>query len=50
MDEEDLEKRLRWEELELNLDKYLKLLSEEERQLLDLKYRKNYLVKGLAGI
>ena len=47
MDEEDLEKRLRWEELELNLDKYLKLLSEEERQLLDLKYRKNYSVKEL---
>ena len=47
MDEEDFEERLRWEALESNLDKYLKLLSEEERQLLVLKYRKNYSVKEL---
>ncbi len=47
MDEEDFEERLRWEALESNLDKYLKLLSEEERQLLVLKYRQNYSVKEL---
>ena len=47
LDKEDFEERLRWEALELNLDKYLKLLSEEERQLLILKYRKNYSVKDL---
>ncbi len=47
MDEEDYEERLKWEALESNLDEYLKLLPEEERQLLVLKYRMNYSVKDL---
>lgn len=47
MDKEDYEKRVKWEELESNLDEYLKLLNEEERQMLVLKYRMNYSVKDL---
>jgi RNA polymerase sigma factor (sigma-70 family) len=47
MDEEDHEKRIQWETLERDLDAYLSLLPEEERQLLVLKYRMNYSVKDL---
>ena len=47
MDERDFEARSKWEALELKLDDYLKLLPEEERQLLILKYRMNYSVKDL---
>lgn len=47
MDVQDFEERLRREALESKLDHYLKLLSEEERQLLVLKYRMNYSVKDL---
>lgn len=47
MDEDDYEERLNWETLESNLDEYLQQLSEEERQLLVLKYRMNYSVKDL---
>jgi len=47
MDEEDFMERVRWEALESNLDEFLGLLSEEERQLLVLKYRMNYSVKEL---
>lgn len=47
MDEEDYRERLKWEALESNLDEYLDLLPEEERQLLELKYRKNFSVKDL---
>ena len=47
IDKEDYEERVKWEALESNLDDYLKLLSEEERQLLVLKYRMNYSVKDL---
>lgn len=47
MDEDDYEERVRWEGLESNLDEYLKQLPEEERQLLILKYRKNYSVKEI---
>lgn len=46
-DEEDYEERLKWEEMELKLDEYLLMLSEEERQILVLKYRQNYSVKDL---
>lgn len=47
MDEEDYKKRLKREALESNLDEYLMMLSEEERQILVLKYRQNYSVKDL---
>jgi RNA polymerase sigma-70 factor (ECF subfamily) len=47
MDVQDFEERLRRESLESKLDHYLKLLSEEERQFLVLKYRMNYSVKDL---
>lgn len=47
MDEEDYKERVRWEALESNLDEFLDLLPEEERQLLVLKYRMNYSVKEL---
>lgn len=47
MDEESFKERIKWEALEANLDKYLKLLPEEERQLLILKYRMNYSVKEI---
>lgn len=47
MDEEDYKARLKWEALESNLDEYLMMLSEEERQILVLKYRQNYSVKDL---
>jgi RNA polymerase sigma-70 factor (ECF subfamily) len=47
MDEDDYRERLKWEALESNLDEYLDLLPEEERQLLELKYRKNFSVKDL---
>ena len=47
MDKDDYEERVKWEALESNLDEYLKLLSEEERQMLVLKYRMNYSVKDL---
>lgn len=46
-EDEDFEAREKREKLELNLDKYLKLLSDEERQMLELKYRKKYSVKDL---
>lgn len=47
MDEEDYKARLKWEAMESNLDEYLMMLSEEERQILVLKYRQNYSVKDL---
>ena len=47
MDVQDFEERQRREALESKLDHYLKLLSEEERQFLVLKYRMNYSVKDL---
>jgi RNA polymerase sigma-70 factor (ECF subfamily) len=49
MDEEDYEERIRWEALESKLDEYLMMLSEEERQILVLKYRKKYSVKDLQN-
>ena len=49
MDKEDYEKRIKWEELESNLDEYLQLLTEEEREMLILKYRMNYSVKDLQS-
>jgi RNA polymerase sigma-70 factor, ECF subfamily len=49
MDEEDYEERVKWETLEARMDEYLLLLSEEERQLLVLKYRQNYSVKDLQN-
>lgn len=47
MDEDDYMERVKWEALESNLDEYLMMLSEEERQILVLKYRHNYSVKDL---
>lgn len=47
MDSDDFKERVKWEKLESNLDEYLKLLTEEERQVLILKYRMNYSVKEL---
>jgi len=47
LDEEDYKARKKWEALEANLDVYLNMLSEEERQLLVLKYRENFSVKDL---
>ena len=47
LDEEDYRARKKWEALEANLDVYLNMLSEEERQLLVLKYRENFSVKDL---
>lgn len=47
MDEGDFEARVRREEMEEKIDDYLLLLSEEERQLLILKYKKNYSIKEL---
>jgi len=47
MDDQDFEERQRREAMELKLDDYLMLLPEEERQLMILKYRKNYSVKDL---
>lgn len=49
MDEESFKERVKREELEANLDEYLKLLTEEERQMLILKYRMNYSVKELQN-
>jgi len=47
LEDQDFEERLKMESLELKLDHYLGLLSEEERQLLVLKYRMNYSIKAL---
>jgi RNA polymerase sigma-70 factor (ECF subfamily) len=47
MTEEDYEERVKREALEENIDQYLQLLSEEERQMLVLKYLRNYSVKDL---
>jgi RNA polymerase sigma factor (sigma-70 family) len=47
VDVQEFEERLRREDLESKLDDYLKLLPEEERQLLILKYRMNYSVRDL---
>ena len=47
MDEDEYKKRIKWEALESKLDEYLMMLSEEERQILVLKYRHNYSVKDL---
>jgi len=47
MDVQDFEERLKREALESKLGDYLKLLPEEERQLLVLKYHMNYSVKDL---
>lgn len=49
MDEEEYKKRVKWEALESSLDEYLMMLSEEERQILVLKYRQNYSVKDLQN-
>jgi len=49
MDEEDCIERVKWEALESSLDDYLMMLSEEERQILVLKYRQNYSVKDLQN-
>ncbi len=46
-DEDDLEERIRFESLEIKLDEYLNLLSDQERMILELKYRKNYSVRDL---
>jgi RNA polymerase sigma-70 factor (ECF subfamily) len=50
MDVEDFHDRMKWEKLESNLDEYLELLTEEERQVLVLKYRMNYSVKELQKV
>ena len=47
MGEEDYNERARWEALLSCLDDFLGMLPEEERQLLVLKYRRNYSVKDL---
>ena len=47
MDVEAYHERMKWEKLESDLDEYLELLTEEERQVLVLKYRMNYSVKEL---
>ena len=47
MDEEEYKERLSREALESNLDEYLQMISEEERQFLILKYHMNYSVKDL---
>jgi RNA polymerase sigma-70 factor (ECF subfamily) len=49
MDEDDYMERVKWEALESNIDEYLMKLSEEERQILVLKYRQNYSVKDLQN-
>lgn len=49
MDGEEYKRRVKWEALESNLDEYLMILSEEERQILVLKYRQNYSVKDLQN-
>ena len=49
MDEEDYKERVKWEALESNLDEFLMMLSEEERQILVLKYRQNYSVEDLQN-
>lgn len=49
MDEEAYVERVKWETLESRMDEYLLLLSEEERQILILKYRQNYSVRDLQN-
>ena len=46
-EETEYEERIKREALESNLDEYLNLLTDEERKMLILKYRKNYSVKEL---
>lgn len=46
-DKESFEERVHREVLEAHLDDFMSLLTEEERALLDMKYRKNYSVKDL---
>ena len=47
IDEEELEARNNREEMELKIDRYLLLLAENDRKLLDLKYRLDYSIKDL---
>jgi RNA polymerase sigma-70 factor (ECF subfamily) len=47
MEEAEYQERIKREALESNLDEYLNLLTDEERKMLILKYRKNYSVKEL---
>ena len=49
MDEDAYLERVKWEALESNLDEYLMMLSEEDRQILVLKYRQNYSVRDLQN-
>lgn len=47
IDEEELEARNNREEMELKIDRYLLLLAENDRKMLDLKYRLDYSIKDL---
>lgn len=44
---EEFEERYKREELEDNIDAFLEQLSDEEKEILILKYRKNYSIKDL---
>ncbi len=48
-DEEHFQERIRWEAVESRLDVYLMQLPKEERELLVLKYHKNYSIKDLQN-
>lgn len=47
IDGEELEARMNREEMELKIDRYLLLLAENDRKMLDLKYRLDYSIKDL---